>query len=87
MAKMMSIVFCTALGTRIGDITRHWLDEHQFAFRCWDVTIKLVEGTHIQELTATLLIRNEKGHKGDPHKNTPSSSKSWSDLRMPFCVL
>ncbi|KAK9234527.1 hypothetical protein V1525DRAFT_412862 [Lipomyces kononenkoae] len=66
LAKTLSIVLTASLATRTGDITKGQFDEHQLPFLCYkDITLKLIKGDDLTNLVAKVVIRNEKGHKGD----------------------
>lgn len=64
LAKIQAIVVFSALGCRIGDITRSSFDRHKLPYLTYgDLTIKLVGGSDIEHLTMLFRMRNEKGRK------------------------
>lgn len=59
LSDVTSILLCSALTCRVGDIMKGKLDEHRLPFLCWkNIKIKLVKGS----LMARIRVRNEKGH-------------------------
>ncbi|KAL2075417.1 hypothetical protein VTL71DRAFT_360 [Oculimacula yallundae] len=68
--KALSMVLIAALSCRCGDIMKTQSETHDLPFLCYDdITIKLVDGNDLNNLVATVLIRNEKAKKFDPRKN------------------
>ncbi|KAK9361349.1 hypothetical protein V1504DRAFT_475196 [Lipomyces starkeyi] len=80
LAKTLSIVLTAALGTRTGDITKGYFDVHQLPFLCHkDITLKLIKGDDLTNLVAKVVIRNEKGYKGDGTNNREVTLKTLKD--------
>jgi hypothetical protein len=62
--KALSILLIAALSCRNGDITKTQSETHDRPFLCYDdITIKLVNGVGLENLVASVVIRNEKGKK------------------------
>jgi len=62
--KVLFIVLIFAFLCRIGDITKTLGKTHNFPFLCYnDFTIKLIKGIRLENLEASVVIRNEKGKK------------------------
>jgi hypothetical protein len=60
-AKTLSIVLVAALGSRIGDVTVNSLNTNDTPYLCYeDIALKLSQDDN---LTAVVLLRNEKGDK------------------------
>ncbi|KAH7412525.1 hypothetical protein BKA64DRAFT_770267 [Cadophora sp. MPI-SDFR-AT-0126] len=70
LAKALSIVLTAGLASRTGDITVAPMDVQELPYLCYkDITLKLVGGDGLTSLVAEVLIRNEKGDKGNGRKN------------------
>ncbi|KAK0125600.1 hypothetical protein ONS96_009435 [Cadophora gregata f. sp. sojae] len=68
--KALSMVLIAALSCRCGDIMKTQSETHELPFLCYDdITIKLVGGHGLENLVATVVIRNEKTKKINPRKN------------------
>ncbi|SMQ47771.1 unnamed protein product [Zymoseptoria tritici ST99CH_3D7] len=69
--RCLSITLSSALGCRPGDITTAWLQDHDLNYLAYmDITATMKKGGKpIDDLSATVVIRNEKGHKFNSHKN------------------
>jgi hypothetical protein len=62
--KVLSILLIAALSCRSGDIMKTQSETHDRPFLCYDdITIKMVNGVGLEDLVATVVIRNEKGKK------------------------
>jgi hypothetical protein len=62
--KALSILLIAALSCRGGDIMKTQSETHDLPFLCYDdITIKLVGGLSLENLVATVVIRNEKAKK------------------------
>jgi hypothetical protein len=62
--KVLSMVLIAALSCRSGDIMKTQSETHPRPFLCYDdITIKLVDGVGLENLVATVVIRNEKAKK------------------------
>lgn len=64
LAKVLSIVWVAALGVRTGDVNATPRDHQKLPYLCYhDITIKMDQGTSIDDLLAVVVIRNQKGDK------------------------
>ena len=64
LSKIDSLLLCSSLCCRSGDITKGPFDRQKLPFLCWnDIKIKLPDSTDIGRAAARVIIRNEKGHK------------------------
>ncbi|KJX99079.1 hypothetical protein TI39_contig374g00010 [Zymoseptoria brevis] len=63
--RCMSIALSPALGCRPDDITTAWLQDHDLNYLAYvDITVTMKKGGKtINALSATVVIRNGKGHK------------------------
>lgn len=62
--KALSMLLIAALSCRGGDIMKTQSETHDRPFLCYDdITLKLVDGVGIENLEASVIIRNEKGKK------------------------
>ena len=62
--KVTSILLCSSLCCRVGDINRSLYDDQSLPFLAWkDIELALVTGSEEERFVAKITIRNEKGHK------------------------
>ena len=60
----LNLLLLSSVAARSGDLVRSPTDNHFLPFLVYDdITLKLVDGIGIDNLGASVKIRNEKGHK------------------------
>ena len=64
LAKIQNMVLVSALGCRVGDITKGQRDRHNLPYLCYgDIQMKLIGGGTVDDLVMVVLLRNNKGCK------------------------
>ena len=64
LSKILSILLISSLCCRTEDVIKDRTDRHKLSYLAYqDVVIKWVKLTELNNLKATVVIRNEKDHK------------------------